>query len=67
MKIPIGLGYEMNEEEVSFAHATFPFLFGRYNLGNGNCQLMFWDNNPIKNKEKKGKHDNKNKRALQQD
>ena len=53
MKIPIVIGEEVKEVEVSIVHANIPFLLGRDYLDKWNCQLLFKENSLIVNKEKK--------------
>ena len=48
MKIPIALGEEVKEVEVSIVHANIPFLLGRDYLNKWNCELVFKDNNKKK-------------------
>ena len=55
MTIPIILGDEVKEVEVSVVHANIPFLLGRDYLNKWNCELMFKENILIINKEKKVK------------
>ena len=55
MMIPIVLGDEVKEVEVSIVHANIPFLLGRDYLNKWNCELMFKENSLIVNKVKKVK------------
>ena len=55
MTIPIILGDEVKEVEVSVVHANIPFLLGRDYLNKWNCELMFKENSLIINKVKKVK------------
>ena len=55
MKIPIALGEEVKEVEVSIVHVNIPFLLGRDYLNKWNCELVFKENSLIINKEKKVK------------
>ena len=55
MIIPIVLGDEVKEVEVSIVHTTVPFLLGRDYLNKWNCELMFKENSLIINKVKKVK------------
>ena len=55
MMIPIVLGNEVKEVNVSIIHANIPFLLGRDYLNKWNCELMFKENSLIINKVKKFK------------
>ena len=54
-KIPIVLGEEVNEVEVSIVHANIPFLLGRDYLNKWNWELVFKENSLIIDREKKVK------------
>ena len=55
MKIPIVLGEEVKEVEVSVVHANIPFLLGRDYLDKWDCEIAFKENSMIINKKKKVK------------
>ena len=55
MKIPIVLGEEVKEVEVSVVHANIPFLLGRDYLDKWDCEVTFKENSMIINKKKKVK------------
>ena len=55
MKIPIVLGDEIKEMEVSVVNANIPFLLGRDYLRKWDCELAFKDNSMIINKRKRDK------------
>ena len=55
MDIPIVLGEEVKELEVSVVHANIPFLLGRDYLDKWDCEIAFKEKSLIINKRKKVK------------